>query len=66
MVVALEAFAIFSLLFTITYRLLGEQQPNPLAFFTSTLVLGVLATGPVVFSTGVIAAVLLHRLGRVS
>jgi hypothetical protein len=64
LVVALEAFAIFSLLFTASYRLLGEQQQNPLAFFLSTLTIGGLATGPIVFPTGVLAAVLLYRLGR--
>jgi hypothetical protein len=62
--VALEAFAIFSLLFTASYRLLGEQQSNPFVFFVSTLTIGGLATGPIVFPTGALAAVLLYRLGR--
>jgi len=62
--VALEALAIFSLLFTASYPLLGEQQSNPFVFFVSILTIGGLATGPIVFPTGTLAAVLLYRLGR--
>lgn len=64
--VAVEAFVIFSLLFTLAYRWLGEQQPHPLVFFASTLAIGGLATGLVVLPTGALAGVLLDRLGRSS
>ena len=62
--VVLEGFVIFSLLFTASYALLVEPQQNPIAFFVSTLTIGVLATGPIVFPTGTLAATLLFRLGR--
>ncbi len=64
LVVALESFVIFSLLFTASYQLLSEQQLNPFVFFVSTLAIGGLATCPIVFPTGTLAAVLLYRLSR--